>query len=245
MESLDFLARHYNAMTGYPGRIDPLAKSVAPWIRECGVKDALDAGCGGGALLSALRQLGVTPVGIDLSEPMLRLTLENARARSERFELRGAPFSSASAIYPGRFDAVFAMGNALIGHDTDREMHDSLRGLLTCLRPGGLFLAQILNLTPFFLGLRRLISHRLIDGVHYWRYAVPVESGLLFSVVVAGPGDQFEVQTSRWERWDRARMSECMHTAGFTDVHAYGDLARGAFDERRSTDLVIAASRPA
>jgi SAM-dependent methyltransferase len=245
MVSLDFLARHYNAMTGYPGRIDTLAKSIAPWVDEDRVKIALDAGCGGGALLFALRKCGVEPVGLDLSEPMLRLTLENARTGGERFELRGAPFSSAGAIYPERFDAVFAMGNALIGHDTDGEMNESLQGLLACLRPGGLFLAQILNLTPFSLGLRTLISHRVAGDVHYWRYAVPIDDRLLFSAVVAGPADQFEIHTSRWERWDRVRMTERMTAAGFADVQTYGDLARNVFDEHRSTDLVIAARRPA
>ncbi|MEW5700852.1 MAG: class I SAM-dependent methyltransferase [Candidatus Zixiibacteriota bacterium] len=243
-DSYTFLARHYNAMTGYPDRIDAITASIGPWVSEYGIRTALDAGCGGGALLFALRKCGVSPVGLDLSEPMLRLTLENVRARGERFPLHGAPFRSAHVIYPGHFDAVFAMGNALVGHEDDERMEDSLRGLLGSLRLGGLLLAQMLNLTPFFLGLRRLVSHRVVDGTHYWRYAVPDADGLLFSLVVAGPKDSFELHTSRWKRWDHFRMRERLENAGFTGIHVYGDLTRKPFDERRSTDLVIAACRP-
>jgi len=51
--STNFLARHYKTMTGFPGRITNLAGMIERWVREWNVKSALDAGCGGGALMFA------------------------------------------------------------------------------------------------------------------------------------------------------------------------------------------------
>ena len=244
MAPFDFLARHYNAMTGFPARVDTLAAAIAPWVERYRIRRALDAGCGGGALMFALRRCGVEPVGLDLSEPMLRLAMDNARAWDEQFEFVGAPFSAAGRIFPDRFDAVFAMGNALVGQETDTLMTESLRGLLAALRPGGLLLLQILNLRPFFLGSKTLIAHRHVGAVRYWRYAVPMDGRLIFTAVAAGPGDQLAMTTSTWEDWDCERMSVRLDEAGFTDIQVFGDLQRSGFDEDTSTDLVIAAVRP-
>ena len=111
MSVATFLARHYNAMTGFPGRIDNVAKMIEPWIRQWNVHVALDAGCGGGALMFALDRLGVEVIGLDLSESMLRLALDNARAAGKTFQFCGAPFRSAGAIFPQK-NVRMRSGNA-------------------------------------------------------------------------------------------------------------------------------------
>jgi SAM-dependent methyltransferase len=244
MAPFDFLARHYNAMTGFPARIDTLAAAIAPWVERHRIRSALDAGCGGGALMFALRRCGVEPVGLDISEPMLQLAIDNARQWEERFEFVNAPFSDAGRIFPDRFDAVFAMGNGLVGQETDMAMTESLRGLLAALRPGGHLLLQILNLRPFFAGSKTLIAQRHVGPMRYWRYAVPLNGRLIFTAVAAGPGDQLALTTSTWENWDRERMLARLAEVGFLEPQVFGDLARTGFDESASTDLVIAATRP-
>ena len=150
--STSFLARHYNTMTGFPGRITNLAGMIEPWVKEWNVKSALDAGCGGGALMFALDQLGVDVVGLDINEAMLRLALDNAREAGKTFRFSGAPVSSAAEIFPERFDAAFVIGNALVSHETEAEMMVSLRGLHDSIKPGGHILIQNLNFAPFALG---------------------------------------------------------------------------------------------
>ncbi len=241
MSSFDFLAHHYNAMTGFPGRIDALAASIRPWLEAWRVKTALDAGCGGGALMFALDNCGVTPVGLDLSEPMLRLAIQNARERSKSFCFHGAPHASAGAIHPGAFDAVFCLGNAIIGEHDDRSMIESLSGLCRSLRPGGHILIQILNLTPFFLGLKTVIARRSLDGREYLRFATPQKDQLTFCALVLGPASEVDVHTSTWGRWERVRLLSCVSEAGFEDVATYGAIDKSPFDPRQSTDLVVVA----
>jgi SAM-dependent methyltransferase len=240
-----FLARHYNKMTGYPGRIDAFGKLIEPWVRQWRVQTALDAGCGGGALLFALRRLGVEPVGLDLSEPMLRLAMDNARQLGESFRFAGAPFSSAGAIFPAQFDACFLLGNALAGHETESDVVASLRGLHESLKPGGHILIQNLNPEPFFLGLKDLINRRSEGEVSYLRFAVPIDGErLMFHAIAETAAQPPEIATGIWFRWNRPRMTACLDEAGFREIEAYGGIDRSPYDERRSTDLVFAATKP-
>lgn len=245
MHNFDFLAEHYNAMTGFPGRIASLADAVRPWVEEWSVRTALDAGCGGGALMFALADLGVSPVGLDLSEPMLRLAMDNARRRQKSFVFHGAPHSSAGEICPKTFDAVFCLGNSLIGETDNTGMISSLSGLKNSLEPGGHILIQNLNLTPFLLGLKTVIARRTVDGCDYLRFAVPVSGRLLFNAMALKAGAESpDIHTSLWEPWERDRVLSCVWSAGFKQVECYGSLDRKPFDSRHSTDLVITARRP-
>ncbi|MBI5867319.1 MAG: class I SAM-dependent methyltransferase [candidate division Zixibacteria bacterium] len=245
MRNFNFLARHYNAMTGFPGRIATLADSIRPWVEEWRVTTALDAGCGGGALMFALADLRVAPTGLDLSEPMLRLAMDNARQRGRTFVFHGAPHSSAGRICPDTFDAVFCLGNSIIGEPDDAAMIESLAGLNAALRPGGHILIQNLNLTPFLLGIKALIARRSVDGCGYLRFAVPVGGRLLFSALVLPSGDESpDIQSAIWENWDKDRVLACVWKAGFKHVECYGSLDKKPFDLRHSTDLVISAQRP-
>jgi SAM-dependent methyltransferase len=245
MPDFDFLAKHYNAMTGFPGRIDALTASIRPWVEEWRVRTALDAGCGGGALMFALDNLGVTPVGLDLSEPMLRLAMENARQRRKTFQFCGAPHSSAGHIFPDTFDAVFCLGNAVIGEADDHAMIASLAGLKESLHAGGHILIQVLNLTPFFLRLKTVIARRTRDGFDYLRFAVPDGDRLAFTACAIGRDNEtVNVHTSIWERWEHDRLITCVWDAGFESVESYGSIDRTPYDPRKSTDVVIAARRP-
>lgn len=242
--STSFLARHYNTMTGFPGRITNLAGMIEPWVKEWNVKSALDAGCGGGALMFALDQLGVDVVGLDINEAMLRLALDNAREAGKTFRFSGAPFSSAAEIFPERFDAAFVIGNALVSHETEAEMMVSLRGLHDSIKPGGHILIQNLNFAPFALGLKTVINKRVVDDLRFLRFAIPAGPGRLFFTAIAeGPGDEIDITTHNWTIWDRERLSACLDRTGFTGISVYGGINRSPYELRTSTDLVFSAQR--
>jgi SAM-dependent methyltransferase len=248
MSDFDFAARHYNRMTGYPQRIDRLADLIAPWIKKWNAQSALDAGCGGGALLFALHRLGIDRdrlAGLDLSEAMLNLTVDNAREQGIELELAQVSFAQAGESFPKRFDTVFATGNALYSPDSDEAMQEALKGLHGALAPGGHLLIQSLNTVPFLAGQKRVISHRHVAGVHYLRSAVPVGDRLMFQLTVIDPEQPPTVEARVWEIWDASRMTACLQNSGFDEIELYGGLDGSPFDPDQSTDLVIAAQRPA
>lgn len=235
------VAPHYNRMTGYPARIGKLTDAITPWVRRWNVRTALDAGCGGGVLMLALHRMGVEPVGIDLSETMLALAADNLREHSIECPLHKAAFEFAGSLFPKRFDAVLALGNALVSHESDADMDRSLSGLRASLRPGGHFLSQSLNLTPFHLGTKTLISRRVVGDTQYVRFAVPAGDRLLFTLMILERDADPMIRTAWWENWDCDRVTARMRAAGFEEINVYGGLDQSEFDSRSSTDLVVTA----
>jgi SAM-dependent methyltransferase len=210
---------------------------------EWNVTRALDAGCGGGALLLALDECNVETVGIDISRPMLELARGNARDRGKTFELREASFASAGVLYPEAFDAVFCLGNSIIAAADDQEMVRWLSGLKDALRPGGRLLLQLLNITPFKLGLKNLINRRSTPDGEYVRAATPSGDGVTFCALFLGPDNRTDVHFSHWQFWEAESLTRCVHRAGFKQAEVFGNLKKAPFEPRLSTDLVIAAHR--
>jgi len=244
MPDFDFLAKHYNAMTGYPGRIGMMKETIAPWISEWKVAKALDAGCGGGALLLALDELGVETIGLDISTGMLDLARDNAKERGRTFDLHEASFEEAGEMFPKRFDAVFSLGNALVNASDNAEMVRWLSGLRDSLRSGGHLLLQNLNLTPIKLGRKTLIGRRTTPQGEYVRMATPSSDGITFCALYLGPDKQTDVRFATWGLWEADRLSGCLATAGFDEIEVFGSLKKNPYDPPTSTDLVIAARRP-
>jgi SAM-dependent methyltransferase len=101
----------------------------------------LDIGCGTGALVAPLAELGWTVVGVDVSADQLRLARE--RAGAAEFVLADAvalPFEDAS------FDAAFTS----LAHTDIDDYEVALREAARVLRPGGRF-AHV-GLHPCFAG---------------------------------------------------------------------------------------------
>jgi SAM-dependent methyltransferase len=228
-------------MTGFPARLNGMAETIRPWVAQWQVNSALDAGCGGGALLLTLDNLGVEVAGLDLSTGMLLLAEANAKTFDRHFELAEISFESAGEKWPAKFDAVFSIGNSLVGAQDDLEMTAWLTGLHDALRHGGRLLLQILNLTPFLHGAKRVIARRTTDAGDYVRIVTPTEDYLTFAVLFLAKDGTTEVEFARWGAWEKARMMGCLQAAGFEVDGVYGSLKQAPFDEGVSTDLVIAA----
>jgi len=243
LPDFDFLAQHYNAMTGFPGRIGTVKEAIQPWVTVWNVVTALDAGCGGGVLLLALDECNVKAVGLDISPPMLELARANARDRGKSFELSEASFASAGVLYPEAFDAVFCLGNSVISAADDEEMVTWLTGLRDALRPGGGLLVQMLNLTPFKLGLKSLINRRSTSNGEYVRAATPSGDRITFCALFLGPNDRTDLHFSNWRLWEAESLTGCVQKTGFKQLEVFGSLRKAPFDPRTSTDLVIAARK--
>lgn len=106
---------------------------------ESGSHRVLDAGCGTGRMLAVLKEMGLHPVGVDLSPGMV----EQARRRQPEAELRVADLG-ALPYADGAFGGVLAW-YCLIHHEV-LEMQDALAELARVTAPGGVLL------TAFHLG---------------------------------------------------------------------------------------------
>jgi 2-polyprenyl-6-hydroxyphenyl methylase/3-demethylubiquinone-9 3-methyltransferase len=136
----------------------------------------LDAGCGGGLVAKSLAEAGAVVVGVDRLPACVEVARRAVPAgfRPAVAELERLPFADAS------FDAVVAAD--VLEHVPD--LPAAVAELARVLRPGGSFLFDTINRTPWawltaLLGAERLAG-LVPRGTHDWRLFIrPAELDLL------------------------------------------------------------------
>ncbi|HLF14132.1 MAG TPA: class I SAM-dependent methyltransferase [Bacteroidota bacterium] len=261
----DALAPDYDLMTSFDARF---AKE-RPWFQAIvdrfGMKSALDAGCGTGFHSILLSQLGLSVTGVDTSSAMVDLASKNARRLGVSISTLQESFSGISGIAPGPFDAVFCLGNSLVHLLTDDDLLAALRNFFAVLRPGGVFLLQVLNYERILARRDELPGRREAGGVAFERRYAYGTGTIPFSISKSGTGESagsggIVPGTARGKEPGRGQpeqsgsvtlrpmtrelLTAACARAGFADAGSFGDLAMGMFDPAVSPDLVILARRP-
>jgi SAM-dependent methyltransferase len=105
----------------------------------------IDLGCGSGRLLLDFARRGFSVVGVDLSEPMLRVAAEKAAEAGVQVQLLKANLVELDALADGTFDyaaCLFSTLGMIDGVDARARFLAQVRRLL---RPGGTFLLHVHN----------------------------------------------------------------------------------------------------
>lgn len=104
----------------------------------------LDIGCATGELAFQLVKSGAGVTGIDLNEGLL----EKAKAGKVHSNLtfqKGNMLELKIDFQPETFSTVLCFGNTLVHLPSQELILEMLQGVYTVLKPGGIFLLQILN----------------------------------------------------------------------------------------------------
>jgi glycine/sarcosine N-methyltransferase len=112
-------------------------------------KMMLDVGCASGELAFHLAEKGAIVTAIDLNKSLL------AKAKSDRnhdqITYQWANMLHIARLFGrGKFDGVVCFGNTLVHLLNPMQMKDFFSGVLTILKPGGVFVLQILNYENYF-----------------------------------------------------------------------------------------------
>jgi 2-polyprenyl-6-hydroxyphenyl methylase/3-demethylubiquinone-9 3-methyltransferase len=141
---------------------DPLAE------RPLGGLSILDIGCGGGLLAEPLSRLGAKVVGIDASEPNVRVASLHAAEGGLEIDYRHATAERLAGSGEG-FDVVLNM--EIVEHVADLDAFLAASSAL--VKPGGAMVVATLNRTPkaFLLGIvgAEYLLRWLPPGTHDWR----------------------------------------------------------------------------
>ena len=136
----DVFCRVYNEL-GWNYFPEAFAGELLQWLTQQGitVRTSLDLACGSGALCEKLREAGISPMGMDLSEGMIKV----ARGRCADIPYEVADmrsFRTAQAV-----DLVTCTGDSL-NHILDfSQLEKVFRNVHVCLNPGGHFIFDILR----------------------------------------------------------------------------------------------------
>jgi len=226
------IASFYDLFVDWPGRLGREMPGLRRRLHAAQARRILDAGCGTGRHVAALREEGFLAFGADASEEMV------ARARTygapEWFcEWRMGETPPAELKAP--FDAVLCLGNtwSMLAEQRDAERAAAaLRGLL---RPGGPLLVGLKALAirkesgnPYLPLLRREHEGGLVYFVRFVDFDTSRADLCNFHMVVVrdnaeGPGPE-EHRTRPMRVWSPESLVRCFSEAGFQNVRVSAQL---------------------
>ena len=245
----ELLAPAYEILAS-PARIQAEVDALEPSLRSIGAMRILDAGCAVGLHSSELARRGFWVTGIDRSPSMIKEAksraagLEKAiRPRFRLIEIEACASSSAVA-----FDAIVCMGNTINYAHTGGQRRRVLKAFRAALRPGGLLVLQLRDLTAvrkkgFIFPVRNLRREGrewiLLRRQDPAGGRVRFVSTLLFRPDADAPWEM-RVSESLTDVVGPAPWREALERAGFRRIRIASDLA-GKKRRPGAPDLVIFA----
>lgn len=103
----------------------------------------LDCACGIGTQAIGLALLGYNLTGSDISDNALAEARERARGNGVQIDFVHADFRKLAACFPGKFEVILAMDNALPHMLTEEDLELAVKGIIDQLEPGGMLIASI------------------------------------------------------------------------------------------------------
>jgi SAM-dependent methyltransferase len=228
--SKEELAGFYDVFVDWPGRLGREMPGLLKRLHAAGARRILDAGCGTGRHVAALREEGFLAHGADASEEMVA----KARAVGDpewfcEWRMGDAPPADLKAP----FDAATCLGNtwSMLTEEGDAERAAAaLRGLL---EPGGLLLVGLKALAirkesgnPYLPLLRREHEGGLLYFVRFVDFDTAREDLCDFHmVVVRGDAEgPMEHRTRPMRVWSPEGLIRCFEQAGFPNVRVSARL---------------------
>jgi SAM-dependent methyltransferase len=238
----------YDAMINWPKRL----ANETPFYRELfasvDAKRVLDVACGPGRHAAMFRNWGLRVEGADVSSEML------AYARALHGEPEGLRWVERSFFDatkpPGAFDVAICVGNSLGTLDTPADISRVLRAMVQSVRPGGVIVAQMLNLLRFPEGTmtwQKCVRKRdeqgdriLLKGIRRHGCVGTVD---LVEVRLTEDGANLSPRDSRLIGVGAAEMRSAATQAAAGRIELFGDYQREPFNAGKSVDLILVAGR--
>jgi glycine/sarcosine N-methyltransferase len=257
------LSKLYDVFVDWPGRLEREIPGIDRHLKSVRARRVLDAGCGTGQHVKALRERGFDVHGADLSPDMLvqAAALLGGPTGLHPWRMGEAPPPSLRAAAP--FDALICMGNVWPGLAREAEARAAAATFRELLRPGGLVLfglkavaVRIASGDPYMPLLRREHQGRSLWFVRFVELGIPAltdgtRTAEFHMVVVAGDaaagpdGAQALIhRVSRVRAWDPAELGAWFAERGFEDVRVSGSLGDPDVPPR-GEDVFVSMRTPA
>jgi SAM-dependent methyltransferase len=240
------LAQLYDVFVDWEGRLARELPGIERRLAEVGARRVLDAGCGTGQHLRALRERGYDAHGADVSSDMLEqaaLLLGGAHGL-HAWRLGEPPPAGLAGAAP--FDAVLSLGNVWPQILSEADARATAQAIRALLRPGGLLLlglkafgVRLSGGDPYLPLLRRVRAGRPLWFVRFLDFSrAPLPDGTRVAgfhmAVVAGdaPGTGGEGEAeallhraSLSRVWDPGELGAWWRAHGFEDVRVSASLS--------------------
>lgn len=214
-------------------------------IRKYRVHDVLDCACGTGWHLLLLKQLGLRPLGSDLSPEMLARARRNLRGK--RIPLKLADYRHLSHTWNRRFGMVVCLTTSLPHMRSDRDVVAALRSMYDRLHPGGILVISngisdaMLDARPRFVVGRKGRTQAFFFVLEY-----PDPTHVVFNILhvrKTRTGFNHALERIRYNAMRRSVLARCFARTKFQRVKYYGSYQFEPYTVRHSSRLIVVAQR--
>lgn len=232
-------------------RIRTEVDSLETHLRAIGATRLLDAGCAVGLHSQELARRGFQVTGIDLSEEMIREGRQRALALGVDVRFDVMDLEGVGALGAGRFDAVLCLGNTMAYAHTATRRRAALRAFSRVLRPGGILVLQLRDLSSIRRTGHIFPTRSLRRDGEEWillRRQEPIGGKMRFTSTLlyrGGDLDPWETHMSEslLEILPVSEWKALVSNAGFRRVRFASDLRGTPRRARGAADLIIFARR--
>jgi glycine/sarcosine N-methyltransferase len=246
----DDLSEDYDRFVRWERRLAFELPFIERQLDQAGARRVLDAACGTGQHAIALARQGYEAVGADLSAGMIAWARRSAAAEGMDIAFVGAGFGHLAAVTEGTFDAVLCLGNSL-PHVLSREgLATTLQDWAALLRPGGLLFVQNRNFDRVLAeGDRWMPPQAYREDGREWLfvrfYDLREDGTLTFNMLrLRREGEgvwEQDVTSTELRPWRRAELAEAIESAGYSQIHYFGDM-QGHGWAPQSPNLIVVAT---
>lgn len=212
----------------------------------------LDLGCGHGRHTIELARQGFTVTGLDYSDYFLRVA--RATAAKNRIQIRLVKQDMRTMSYSGKFDVILSMYSAF-GYFPYEENIDVLRRVFNALKPGGVFLIDVINAEGHVAYIRTQ-GKKMRNGVYQYTEHNEVNGYILKDTNIYYEKTQLDSYHRIWKKQNKSgsynyymyqytlpQYKTMLENVGFDIQNVWGDYAYSRW-KNDSWRTILLCSKP-
>jgi SAM-dependent methyltransferase len=253
MSSFDEIALAYDNSIDWVTRLKREMPFLLEALKESEDNHVLDMACGTGRHSVELATHGMKVVGFDSSQAMIGFAKNLARERNTQIDFRVADMMDFRSVVDGPFDEVLCLGNSLALLPSAEDFKRVVASVYSVLRPGGFFIAQVLNFqeilrTGFrFFPIKGGVTSKNEDVIfsRFYEHGESSHSTLVACSFVKQNRDWVtSISTQLVLHTDMELMRGVLESAGFSELEFFSDYSQTPFNPESARNLIVRAGRP-
>ncbi|MCK9212151.1 MAG: class I SAM-dependent methyltransferase [Ignavibacteriaceae bacterium] len=230
----------YDSMISFEKSIGKRKAFYEKVFAKGNITTVADLGCGSGLDSLALAGIGLKVTGFDPSAEMIKLAKKNAGNAKTKINFYRKGILEIPDKFKNQFDCVVSFGNTFANLNKN-DLTKAFRKISHLLKPGGLFLFQILNYSRIEKQEETVIGFTDKEDSFIVRFNEFLKDEMIFhflSVNKKTVSASSHYSTKIYPHKQKF-VSALLRQAGFSHAKYYGSLALEKFNPNNSKDLLV------